>query len=495
MKIESKSLALSIVSAIIGGAVSVVIGRLLDIGLFLSISGVSVVVVGTACVGMLFVKGRKNIKTNNGIVPITAMYSPERLPGEVFMAELLELPVIISKDRESTTIEINRKNVKDLVVSNAGKTALAEKYAKTNDNNYRSLDRKIHRFISDPESIGKEIVPLKADFRLRWASGGVLSIVTFRGKNWIPLFFRDIKPYGWNVALGSSERHFDKQNRLVNNLNHELMSPERFICREFLEETLVIQERAKPGENTAYKMIMPYGIIQEDEQNRRDFKAGHVELREQYDSMRIHTFPDIRIKAQSINSGMVIKILPSSDTEDAVEQSEVLVCFNLLETGIEVVKLLKYTIGDDDEILDGEILDRYNGRERIRELTRMPVGLLSCEFLNQMFSKGCDHCRYTPGIQPSVEIPDSIPSEHIHLFEWDVKKRFAVVHGDEKGEGSEKERYREWYDKFGENFFDSSCKISTANPSRLFTPATAKILHLFFSCTEPRVWQVPEKRG
>ena len=66
---------------------------------------------------------------------------------------------------------------------------------------------------------------------LRWASGGVVSIVKFRKREWIPFFFRDIPAYGWNISLGASEERTD-----------DLNDPWSFIIREFLEETHVCRK-------------------------------------------------------------------------------------------------------------------------------------------------------------------------------------------------------------------------------------------------------------
>ncbi len=63
---------------------------------------------------------------------------------------------------------------------------------------------------------------------LRWASGGVLPVATFKNKEWFLLFFRDIKPRGWNVANGASENMAEF---------HDLS---RLIEREATEEVVVL---------------------------------------------------------------------------------------------------------------------------------------------------------------------------------------------------------------------------------------------------------------
>lgn len=45
---------------------------------------------------------------------------------------------------------------------------------------------------------------------LRWASAGVLPIARWRSADWVVLFFRDIRPVGWNLANGASENERDR---------------------------------------------------------------------------------------------------------------------------------------------------------------------------------------------------------------------------------------------------------------------------------------------
>ena len=148
----------------------------------------------------------------NGIVPRSWLYNVEtRLPNEVFAVELLSKPVIIKKDEHGyINVIINRNGVKDAIISTEAKRKICETYVEGNESKLLELDRNVHNFLIGRSEIDSIEIPLD-EFPLRWASGGVLSIVRLNkhGKNkWSPFFFRDIKPYGWNIPLGSSERHF-----------------------------------------------------------------------------------------------------------------------------------------------------------------------------------------------------------------------------------------------------------------------------------------------
>ena len=414
-----------------------------------------------------------------------------RLPGEVFMAEMLQKPIVITKEDDTFSIFIDREDVQELVIATKCKKELSEKYIHGElIEHYTTKDKEIHRFLSGFINEPDYSLPLHDNFKLRWASGGVLSVVKFQKRKWIPLFFRDIRPYGWNIALGSSERHFNKDNKVINNLENELTSPSRFIYREFLEETLIIDGDAKEGVNSPFQISLPYTPPMEDANRMNQFETDHIVLRKEYDRMEIQKSKNV-IKTHSINANMIINIIsPSSLPRKKSSESDVLVCFSLLDLGIEVVKLLSYNLPNNCEILDGEVLDSFDGEKTIKDLIRMPVVLISCEFLYSVFSGDITKkYNYTSGTNPSIEIDKIIPSDQIHIFKWDLIKRLEIVKGIKEGTAFEKKRYTDWYDKFSKNFFDSADNIINDNPSKLFTPATAKLLNLFFRYTSQNVWR------
>ena len=294
--------------------------------------------------------------------------------------------------------------------------------------------------------------------------------------------------YGWNISLGSSERHFNKENKVTNHIENELISPSRFIYREFIEETLIIKGKVKAGIINSLGINLPIGTTLEDEPRRIQFQADHLSLRYIFDGLDI-TESQNNINTSLIPSNMLIDI-NSSSCSTIFKDQDVLVCFSLLDLGIEVVKLLAYNLPDECEILDGEILETFDGQnEKKQELTRMPVALISCECLYDLFSGDItEKYDYTIGTNPSIEIDKIIPSEHIHIFEWDVMNRLEIAKGKKSGVGIEKKRYTDWFDKFGINFINNKNQLSKDNPSRLFTPGTAKILNLLFLNTSKSNW-------
>ena len=418
-------------------------------------------------------------KTTGGVVPRSAAIKKKRLKNEVFAAELLTRDIVIEND-DSTVVHIDRRDVTDVVISSDGKKALCEEFVTPCQKALRKRDDEYHKFLMAPKGKSSKNVDLN-DLPLRWASGGVLSIVTYQYKKWIPLFFRDIRPYGWNVSLGSSERYFDEKGMVISNLDEELNNPLQFIAREFLEETLVLTRSPTSGSNESKLFILPFWPGSDSEQKKLQFASTHIELREKYDHLRIRPNHDARIRAHAAPTQMTLRVESYSRSNPGV--SDVIICFNLLELGIEVVKVITYDLDDYNYLLDGEILEFTP-----KELTRMPVGLISVSYLQSVFGTEKADLTYTLGPQPSVRVRKPIPQEDIHIFDWDILQRLAIIRGEKDPIGTELRRYLDWYDKFGPNFLDEQDSPWTGNPSRLFTPATVKLLNLCFSQIDSKVF-------
>ncbi len=424
--------------------------------------------------------------SNNGIIEKNKITNT-KLDNEAFYIEMLQKPIRIKKIHRNIIITIDRGDVQECAFTNAGKKILSERYINSET---VKKDKLIHSFLCGAENNKNakyHHVDLSNDFKLRWASGGVLSVVKYKNEYWVPLFFRDIRPYGWNVALGSSERFFDEKSNQVSseiNIEDELNHPNMFVCREFSEETLIIDGLAKEGLNNSNKILVPFAPAV----STVKFEKKHLSLRKDEDKIEICKANDIF--ARDINTSMTIKVIPPNNNKITHDLSSVLVCFSLLDLGVEVVKLIKYQLPDKCEILDGEYF--FNKDDNKYELTRMPVALFSLQYLQSIFSgkNALSENNYTFGTNPSIRINESIDQKYVHFFEWDINKRLDIVKGKVIVLPKEKQRYTDWYDKFGANFIDSENKISKANVSRLFTPATAKLLNLFFCHTDSRDWEL-----
>ena len=435
---------------------------------------------------------------DSGIVsPKDLETSRNRMSNEVFAIELLTQPVKLERDETgSVVVTVDRHDVKEMLISNEAKLAKTKQYV-TPEKKSRllELDRQIQTFLAGRGSRGTMSINLpELDIRLRWASGGVLSIVTdAQGKKWVPLFFRDIRPYGWNIALGTTERWFDTLGCLDTsyNLNADLINPRTFILREFLEESIVVTpDPQTPGTliHKRFKFLNDKPQFSESQANEFYEKYSRVRA-DEHDEVTIREENGLTTDVTFEKTNCSLKVLSNSPAEVT---SDVLICFSLLDLGIEVVRVAKYNFDEGDWMLDGEIWEKHvaDTGATERKLIRMPVAMLSLKYLRETFGANEDwHC-YTFGPQPSIKVPRApIPNEQIRLYEPDVERRMKAVEG-EWGDKWHRDRFVDWYDKFGSHFIKDrefphdKWQVSNTNPSRLFVPGTAKILNLYFDTVE-----------
>ncbi|MBI4659163.1 MAG: hypothetical protein HY735_10000 [Verrucomicrobia bacterium] len=446
-----------------------------------------------------------------GVVsPDALKASKERLPNEVFAIELLTRPVTATRERRRSgvvTVTIDRRKVKKILISNPAKKEAVARYApeeKRDELIKRSAE--LQSFLVGGRS-GKNVETADG-MCLRWASGGVLSIVQFAGdhleRKWVPLLFRDIRPYGWNIPLGASERWFDAKDRLIegegDHLANELCDPWYCLSREFLEEMLIVRGRPTSKAKatlTVRKFEFRPGVLPPQVKAHVDkFGAEHRSLREKEDKFKIAIgrTPPVDVELISMSKRRcTLKV--RSDSNEVPEREDVLVCFSLLDLGIEVVKVVEYQLGRTDTMLDGEILISNEGNG-FRELVRMPIALISLEYLEEIFGKGNSWEKYTLLSPPSVVARRPPTRDEILVYPWDVNFRMDIAMGRKQRPEDRRKRFVDWFEKFGHHFVDESGKgpIDDENkpddygklpngviPSRLFTPATAKILNLYFN--------------
>jgi len=188
------------------------------------------------------------------------------------------------------------------------------------------------------------------------------------------------------------------------------------------------------------------------------------------------------IQVKPVNLPMGFELVVKRDGQVMTTTKDVLVCFSLLDLGIEVVKVKEYEIKQSDYMLDGET--QPGSEPGSRELVRMPMVLMSEAYLRKTFSRADNWPNYTDGVMPSVTVekPPDEQKREIILFKYDVARRIELLRTGEATDW-EKRRIQGWLDEFASNFLD--CGVpSIANPSRRFVPATAKLLNLFFSTSQ-----------
>jgi hypothetical protein len=425
----------------------------------------------------------------DGVVPYKLFqHYGKRLPSEVFAAELLSQPVVLCRKKDKLIVRINRDEVKNVVISNRGKNVtLCDRYVTPRRQEWIDLDIQIQQLIAGTSKNSDLMIPT-IELPLRWASGGVLSLITCGGKIWVPLFFRDIAPVGWNVSLGSTERCFDADIILKSepdfSLENELSEPWKFLLREFLEETLIIDRPPRLAENSCRRVFQFDGSHKDQvSQAQADlFVSEHVRLRNDYDGLRLDKAKE-SIELEIVNNTDMVLTITGHQEEDHIDRN-VLVVINPLELGIEVIKVFEYEIKEDEFMLDGEILITREGKNIEKELVRMPFALISLEYLWHAFGK--------PGFVPDFTDEEKLPAvkgsapfsgDDLKLFGWDVLRRRQIVISPEQKKGKELDRYQKWCDNFATEF--EKC-LETGDPSGLpyrFTPSTAKVINTYFNCS------------
>ncbi len=429
------------------------------------------------------------IRHAQGIIPAEQLHAASsRLAGEVFAIELLQRPIVIVRRPPGRyLIIIDRRGVRHAVITTEAKSRICRQYVKGREDELRTFDDTLHQFLlgkSNDESMTIDLPAL--GLPLRWASGGVMSVVTRANRpkeKWTPLFFRDINPWGWNLALGSCEREFDDQWKCRRPVEEELNDPSMFLLREFLEETLILSDPPKLGSPLSFKRFY-FDRELADRQQRisAQFAKKHIDRRSMEDGLAIQSHADREI-------GFTTDSIPVHDVNRAnmdilvIDQGGgehlhlgFLVTFNLLELGIEVVRVFEYSIGAKDYFLDGELLVDPEGSA---VLVRMPVALISHRALKRNFGPGSYKPAYTKDLQPSF-MAGRIKKNEIRVFEWDIQERLKMMRSPTTPE-RQKERYRRWYERFGQLLLTKEEKFNYDNVPSIFIPGTAKVLSLYFS--------------
>ena len=419
----------------------------------------------------------------DGIVPVGLFRKyKHRFPNEYFASELLTQPIFLRCKEDKSVVVINRSEVKYVVISNVGKEKICEQYVSPKRDKLINLDRKILNFMRDPQKQTPPPIPT-LEMPLRWASGGVLSIVRQNNNYWVPLFFRDIRPYGWNISLGASERYFDNQGKEIEDedysLEYELSHPWKFLVREFLEETLILDTQPVLGGKCKWSRFdFPrHTQIKIEQKQSEEFAQNHLNLRRNEDGLNISLSSEkIRLKIQD-DAASDLEISGSQSNKDSPGIWDVLIAINPIELGIEIIKIFEYTLPSQYCILDGEV-DLISHH---LQMVRMPIALISLEYLYNIFGASDYQLKFDDkDVQPSV-IAKPFEQEDIRVFPWDFEQRVRVW-GGSSGNNWEKKQYAEWQKYFEKAFIDGLNGNKSKFPS-LFTPATAKAMNLFFNCS------------
>jgi hypothetical protein len=277
-----------------------------------------------------------------------------------------------------------------------------------------------------------------------------------------------------------------------------------FGLREFVEETIVLSR--PPGAGAEINARTFPNIIEEQNQIRSALETvnRHLEIRSREDNFAVEPFPtdprripgDRTIEADFARTRTRLHIR-SDDGEEVI--GDVLVSFNLLELGIEVISVVSYNLADDDYLLDGEMLTPVGGKA---ELIRMPVAMMSHDYLSEVFGQGGagleydrpplidynathDVWRQVPAGQPSIRPARPPRTDEIVVFGWDVDRRAELAGADPRDAGWKSDpmriRHRKWGKTFARFFERGQLVGPAAEPYPFFTAGSAKTVAYYFS--------------
>ena len=206
-------------------------------------------------------------------------------------------------------------------------------------------------------------VPSDGGFLWRWASGGTLPVVSIGERSYYCLFFRDIFPIGWNIANGACDTRF------------ELLNPLEALERELGEELVVLNP--KHGKRIRY-------VLNPEERpalDRAEFRNYRRLWQKQFPKLDLLNFKreGLAFKWERGPDKVTIRTDYGSN-----EFKDCFVNINTLDFGIEIDRIARIAITDEEVLCDGDINDRKD-----RVLNR-PVGLFDINRMQQELRDGND---------------------------------------------------------------------------------------------------------
>ena len=217
--------------------------------------------------------------------------------------------------------------------------------------------------------------------------------------------------------------------------------------------------------------------VQREIENAEMHSSQSRKQRHEKDHMHVFMSADGRAIDVDIMPTGTELIVINDDSRIPTVRRNVLVSINAMELGIEVIKVIKYSLADDNYMLDGEIFDP-DGKSP--ELARIPIALIALSHLERAFGD-YHNLAYEGDDAPSVR-STPISSDDIHIFDYDVRRRKAIAEG-QVPDSTEWERvnFQKWLKTYGDYFFDENGDVTTANACPVFTPAAAKLVSYFLA--------------
>ena len=398
----------------------------------------------------------------------------------VLLANELQLDRRLDSDgSERTRLTVNLRGQSTGLYNNAGKRWLRARFHKEL-RRYEAVSHVLAQFLKTAQAGSEHKVPLES-LPLRWASGGVVPVVRWRGQRWITVFFRDIAPIGWNIANGASETKAEYKNL------------ESLICREFAEECVVLASRPyTKGRSRQLEVRMSSCLA--DAMSKRAITKHREVRRRQDDITLLPPGPQDILIAREIPTTTEVRVIYEDPLGRPTERTIRDVYFNVnpAEMGIEVVRLVEFELPDEAVIIDGELL------ENLDMLVRRPVGLIREDYLRRTLGDSTGRAIIVGGESAECLDLKRIPADAFHLLEPSLELRRERLSRLGGSKGRESEALSEWYARFGRPFerlestHEGLDQASFPEATRL-CPVTWKTLEAWFRDAR-RGQEAPGKR-
>jgi hypothetical protein len=382
-------------------------------------------------------------------------------PDREFGIQLLGGGVSLELGEQGPIVDIDLHDQKLGIYSNAGKKFLARRFplsgtpaverAQTLHESMRAGRKRSGRLLWAFE---------EPTHRLRWASGGYLPVIRWRGRRWIALFFRDRDPIGWNIANGASNDALERRR------------PSVLAVREAKEELVVLDQKPE-FHMVAQRHVLNFGEVDEFDHDAEQLLGQHDRIRAEHDDL-VLTRSEIALPVTPIPGRTTVRVHDRIDGHvQEFTTPGVYVSINPVELGIEVTAVGEIVLPDEATLLDGETrIDRGFNQH---ELIRRPVALFDLDDIAGLL-------RPVAG-QPLPHLGTPIPggerrllqaSPRVHVFGFDIEARRRACKVRRLGS----EYPQKWLEKWG-RAFDEAIEQERL-PSELLTlcPATWRAIEL-----------------
>lgn len=316
-----------------------------------------------------------------------------------------------------------------------------------------------------------------ADFPFRWASGGSLLLVTWRGRRWAMVFFRDIRPVGWNLANGASES-VEEQAKIL-----------QLIERETMEEVVLLSgdpSGRKPCDVITLELERDLANVEERQELAARLLSRHHELRQNEDGLSLRA-SNRYAEVSPIRGPGAIDLIERGNEKRA--EHGLFVTVDPLDFGIEAIRIGTLQLPDDAYPLDGEVIEGSEQRGERDRLARRPVGLLALSYLERCWKKGARRTLgdvvHTDKDDPRLggkELPEMTISRDLDttdLFVFDHDYRWRLDHVAEDGPYADG-----WLQKFGPDFKQLLEDQLASVQLRTLCPVTWKVLEQALACND-----------